>query len=291
MKSIDIIVPTYNRPQDVKTFVEEIQKQEYPNYKVFFIDDCSDEKIEHLIPKSNKFEYIRLNKNKGQAYARNIGIKEGTGEILIFMDDDAWFKSTKALNLINDYLIEKPELGCLAFDIEEPNRELLSKRFSIQNNQEIGEFIACGVAFTKKAMKDIGGFPDFFHSYGEETYIVLKLIQKKYKIHFSKQIELFHNYNPGIRTKEWFKRMKFNSTRNDLYLVLLFFPFIYILPYLLGKLFSHIKYSILHENQKRLSILLNIKAFTYVIFHLNKTLKHRKPLTIKEFQYWLKIRL
>jgi len=291
MKQIDIIVPTYNRPDDVTKFIDEIQKQDYPNFKVFFIDDCGDVKIEQLIPKTKMFEYVRLPENKGQAYARNIGIEKGVGELLIFMDDDAWFKSTKALYLINDYFIEKPEIGCLAFDIEEPNRELLSKRFSINDNQEIGEFIACGVAFTKDAIKDIGMFPMFFHSYGEETYIVLKLIKKKYKIYFSKKIQLFHNYNPEKRSKGWFKRMKFNTTRNDFYLIVLFFPFIFIIPYLFGKLFFHIRYSILKEKLLLLSLFLNVKAFFYVIFHLAQVLKHRDSLTYKEFRHWLKIRL
>ena len=91
-QTIDIIVPTYNRPNNLNKFIDEIQKQSYLNFKVWIIDDIDLPPIKELIPENKKFIYIRqLEKNKGPAYKRNIGILSGKGEILISMDDDAWF--------------------------------------------------------------------------------------------------------------------------------------------------------------------------------------------------------
>lgn len=48
---IDIIVPTYNRPNEIKKFVKEISKQNLLNFKVYIIDDYGEEDVEVSIPK------------------------------------------------------------------------------------------------------------------------------------------------------------------------------------------------------------------------------------------------
>ena len=120
--SIDIIVPTYNRPNDIKKFISEITKQTYSDYKVYIIDDCSDKDISHLIPDNKHFYYERLSKNIGQTGARNIAIKKGNGDIIISLDDDAWFLDNSAFENIEKLFSNNNNTGCFLFNIEEPNQ-------------------------------------------------------------------------------------------------------------------------------------------------------------------------
>jgi len=286
---IDIIVPTYNRPKDLEKFVTEIQKQTYKDFKVHIIDDCGDINIKHLIPQNNaKFHFERLAKNGGQANARNHALKKSNSEIVIFMDDDAWFLNSDALYEIVNYYKNNSSISCLMFDVQEPNRELLSKRNHLNDMQEIGEFIACGVSFRRKPLERIGGYSKSFHSYGEETELSMRLIDKGYKLFFGKRIKLFHNYIPKDRDIIWFKRFKFNTVRNDLMIVLMKYPLIYVFYYFPGKFFSHIIYNFKNEKNSFIANTVSFKALFFVIQHLFSI--ERAPMKIKNFRHWKEIR-
>lgn len=287
--NIDIIVPTYNRPSDIKKYIEEIEKQTYSNFKVFIIDDCSNENISHLVPENTRqYKYEKLEKNSGQAFARNFGVSLTKGDILIFMDDDAWFLNENALQQVVDYFNLEINLGGLMFDIKEPNRKWLHERHNLIDNQEIGEFIACGCAFRKSEFLKTSGFREEFHSYGEETDLTLQLIKNGSKIKFGEKIKVYHNYNPGERSIEWIKRFKFNSVRNDLIIVLSRFPFFFILPFFFSKVLSHIYFSFRNEKRFFISFIQIIKGASAAVFMFR--LKARSSLSISQFTHWLKIR-
>lgn len=286
---IDIIVPTFNRPNDVIKFVEEIKKQNYENYKVFIIDDCSTEEIESLIPKNDhNFYYERLEENSGQAFARNYATSLGSGDIIIFMDDDAYFTEKNGLELIASYFKENKNIGFVMFNIKEPNRNWLNERKDLVDLEYIGNFIACGCAFRRDAFNNCNGFKKEFHSYAEETDISMQLIKNSVNLVFASRVKVFHNYNPGQRNKEWLKRFKFNSVRNDLAIVLTRYPTLYIVPHFIGKVLSHILYSIYVEKHTLLNINCIFKG-VIASFSLAKKLK-RNPLTIKQYKYWKSIR-
>jgi len=288
-KHIDIIVPTYNRPDDIRRFVKEIQKQTYIHYRVLIIDDCGEENIKKFIPNHNEhFVYTRLSENKGQAYARNYAVSMSTADIIIFMDDDAWFMQDNALENIVHYFANNPDMAALMFDVKEPERAYLSERHNLKELQEIGEFIACGCAFRAIDFKNTNGFREEFHSYGEETELSMQLIKNERKLYFSREIGLFHNYVPGQRSKNWFKRFKFNSVRNDLLIVLNRYPALYVVPFFIGKVLSHFVYNLFHEKYFWLSSVQVFKAVpnSLVLFNRNK----REALSIKQFNYWRKVR-
>lgn len=289
---IDIIVPTYNRPDDIKKFVEEISKQSLRDFHVIIVDDCSTEIIKHLIPNNDsRYSYIRLKENRGQAFARNVAIEAGTGDIIVSLDDDAWFENANALEKLKDLFQDFPEMGCLMFNVRTPNDDYLSAIHNIcSSNQLIGSHITCGCAYTRKALLDIGCFSGFLHSGAEETDISLRLIEKKYEIRFSTEIRVFHNYLPKIRTKSWYRQLRYNTTRNDLLIVIMRYPFTKIIPYFFGKYFSHIKYSLTNKRDRFIVGICTILAMPGALLKMHIALKLRKPININAFNDWIKIR-
>ena len=210
MLSIDIIVPTYNRPDDVRKFVKEILKQKYVNYKVYIVDDCGDCDLTWLENFNNKINYLRLEKNRGQAFARNFAVKNSNSDFLLFLDDDAWFLDDDALDNFIKEVSESDADGWM-LDVQEPNKALLSKRVKSKAGDEIGEFIACACAFKRISFITVGSFSEGFHSYGEETEFVIRMKSFNQTMCFLPQIKVFHNYHPTKRSAEWFNRFHLNS--------------------------------------------------------------------------------
>jgi len=91
-----IIIPTYNRPNDLQTVLNSIIIQTVPPKEVIIVDDSSNEGVksvctemsDRLQEKNIDLLYIRNNRERSSAIARNIGIEHCTGNIAMFLDDD-----------------------------------------------------------------------------------------------------------------------------------------------------------------------------------------------------------
>jgi len=286
---VDIIVPTYNRKHDLKKFIAEIEKQSYSNYIVHIVDDFGSEDLTKIIPSKPQFNFTRLPENRGQAYARNYAAAKSTGDFIVFMDDDAWFTSGYDLQTVVDIMSGDSGIGCLMFDLLEPNRALLSERKKLKEGQILGDFIACACAFRKAAFLATDGFNPIFHSYGEETEIGIQLLQANYKIQFTQKVRVFHNYNPGARSLSWKKRFIKNSVKNDLLVINLRFPPLVRPIYSFAKILSHIIHNIKVKNNP-IYVLPGINNF----FKDLQTIKNGSkptPMNLRQFNYWRKVRM
>lgn len=104
---ISVVIPTYNREKTIKKAVDSVLSQTYKDIELIVVDDCSNDKTGEIISKINdvRLRYIRLEKNSGANYARNIGIFEANGEYIAFQDsDDVWRKEKLEREL--EYLVE-----------------------------------------------------------------------------------------------------------------------------------------------------------------------------------------
>jgi GT2 family glycosyltransferase len=83
-----VIIVTYNNSDLLLLNLDNLNKQIVSDFEIIIIDN--NEKID-IFPLIKKYpiNYIKLKKNYGLSFARNIGIKLARGEIVIFLDDDA----------------------------------------------------------------------------------------------------------------------------------------------------------------------------------------------------------
>jgi GT2 family glycosyltransferase/MoaA/NifB/PqqE/SkfB family radical SAM enzyme len=103
LKSIDaisplfsVIVPTYNRPDWLAVALKSILEQTYGNIEIVVVNDCGAD-VENIISslnKNNNIVYIRHNRNRGLAAARNTGIRNASGQYVALLDDDDIFYPT-----------------------------------------------------------------------------------------------------------------------------------------------------------------------------------------------------
>ncbi|MDH2997976.1 glycosyltransferase [Pasteurellaceae bacterium LFhippo2] len=90
-----IIVPSYNRKDEIPYLLESLEHQTVYNFEVIIIDDHSDEPVEIKKFYSFPVNVIRNEQNKGAAESRNIGARAAKNEWLLFLDDDDRFVTQK----------------------------------------------------------------------------------------------------------------------------------------------------------------------------------------------------
>jgi 2-polyprenyl-3-methyl-5-hydroxy-6-metoxy-1,4-benzoquinol methylase len=94
MKTIEIIVPTYNRPNDMKTFLDSVSTLSLMPTKITIVDAGTNsidyKNYENIFAEKNiLFQVIKS--VRGLTIARNIGIINSTCDLVLFSDDDVVF--------------------------------------------------------------------------------------------------------------------------------------------------------------------------------------------------------
>ena len=102
-----IIVPVYNTEKYVKRCLDSIKSQSFKDYEVIIVNDGSTDNSSDII---SKYSYKVINQeNLGLSMARNNGVKESSGEYLIFLDSDDYIEKD-LLKEVNESLSNNPDL-------------------------------------------------------------------------------------------------------------------------------------------------------------------------------------
>ena len=102
-----IIVPVYNTEKYLKRCLDSIKSQSFKDYEVIIVNDGSTDNSSDII---SKYSYKVINQeNQGLSMARNNGVKDASGEYLIFLDSDDYIEKD-LLKEINNSLSNRPDL-------------------------------------------------------------------------------------------------------------------------------------------------------------------------------------
>ena len=125
-----IIIPAYNIANYLDNCVQSVLNQSYENYELIIVNDGSTDNTgkiaDKFLLKSNKVSVIHQT-NGGASKARNNGIKNSTGDYILFLDGDDFWSDT-------DFLHQ------LAVEIEMKVSEVVIFGFSYYDNGRIKSF-------------------------------------------------------------------------------------------------------------------------------------------------------
>jgi glycosyltransferase involved in cell wall biosynthesis len=101
-KFFSICVPTYNRANLIKELLESLKNQKFKNFEVVICDDCSSDNTYDVVRTYYSLfdiKYIKLDENKGRAYALKTAIMHANGLYTILMDSDDYFNNNILLHI------------------------------------------------------------------------------------------------------------------------------------------------------------------------------------------------
>lgn len=85
-----IIIPLYNRPQEIDELLFTLQQQEYKDFEVLVIEDGSEKDARSVVEGYAEQLNIRyfVKENEGQGFTRNYGFERARGDYFIIFDSD-----------------------------------------------------------------------------------------------------------------------------------------------------------------------------------------------------------
>lgn len=189
---VSVIIPTYKNRGLLIQSIDSALLQDYPNIEIIVIDDNNPEtneryETEKLMDKYSSNPsviYLKHERNKNGAAARNTGIYYANGDYIAFLDDDDCFlpgKIKKQIQFLDNHK-EFAAVYCLAFvgDNEEPTIPYEGNAI-IPLLMNKTKMFTPTLLFKKEAILDIGCFDESFRRH-QDYELLVKFFEKGYQI-------------------------------------------------------------------------------------------------------------
>lgn len=115
MPEISIILPTYNWEKYISKTIESVLSQNFKNFEIIIVNDCSTDNTEEIIKnfKDIRIIYIKNDKNLNIVWSRNKWLEIVKWKYICFLDHDDLFIDNEKLKLQYDFLEKNIDYGMI----------------------------------------------------------------------------------------------------------------------------------------------------------------------------------
>lgn len=248
---VSIIVPTYNRAEVLGRALQSLAMQTFRDFEILLIDDGSTDGTKTAVdmfleqnPTIPLF-YIRLDRNRGAAYARNEGVRRARGSFIAFQDSDDRWHPEKLEKQILHFRRVSEKIGVvycalLRIGAEKeymvPDRTIPVKEGDVMKVLVQGNFIPLPAAVVRKECFTIAGLFDEDLPCLQDWELWLRIAQT-YHFHYLDETLVFsyfssdsiclHSHNLTVALQHILKKHVKIFSRTDLARIYKYLAYLY----------------------------------------------------------------
>lgn len=211
-KNISIIVPVLNGERFIGKCLESIAKLNYPknDFEVIIVDNGSKDRTVDIIKNFQRYENIDIKlhfqKIRSSYAARNLGIKNAKGDIIIFTDADCIVYEDWLTNIIKPFTDET--VGGVAGEILSAGGDSLTEKYSIDEgvlsqrrtfNSKFLPYAQTANAAYRKELFDLIGYFDEVISGGDADYSWRMQLKTDYMMVFAEDAIVLHKHRTDLK--------------------------------------------------------------------------------------------
>ncbi len=259
-KAFSVIVPVYNRPDELNELLVSLTHQSNQNFEVIIVEDGSDIKSDRVVENfKNKLDiHYYYKENSGPGQSRNYGMKRANTDFFVIFDSDVVVPKDYFKN-VSDFLSKHKVDAYGGADRASKDFTNLQKAIDfamtsimttggIRGKAEKFEKFhprSFNMGMSKVVFEQTGGFSKM--RFGEDIDLSIRIINNNFKTALIKTAFVYHKRRNTI--KQFFKQV-FNSgiARINLYKrhpqslkMVHFFPLFFLLGLLFGLVLSFFK--------------------------------------------------
>jgi GT2 family glycosyltransferase len=219
-----VVLTMGNRPAELNRAIGSVLGQEHIDVEVVLVGNGADP-----LPAGSHYHddervrIVRLPKNVGIPAGRNSGVAAASGDVVLFLDDDGWYRSTRLGTYLRDRFAADPKLGVISFRVRDPDGGTGERRHvprlragDPERSSKVTTFLGGACAIRRAAFEAAGGLPERFFYAHEETDLAWKVLDAGYRIEYDASAVMFHPavlptrhelfYRYNARNRVWLAR-------------------------------------------------------------------------------------
>lgn len=217
-KLFSVIVPVYNRANEIDEFLSSFVKQSSKNFEVIIVDDGSTDNLKEVVEKYKPQLDIHYfyQENRGPGAARNMGMEKANGKWFVFIDSDCTVPPDYIANL--EAHLKEGDFD--AFGGPDTYREDFSP-FLKAVDYSMTSFIGTGgtrgasrsvakyyprsfnMGIKREAYEKIGGMKNLRH--GQDMDYSNRIYRAGFKVKFLPDVYVYHKRRTNL--KKFFKQI------------------------------------------------------------------------------------
>ncbi|MDR2441336.1 MAG: glycosyltransferase family 2 protein [Planctomycetaceae bacterium] len=212
MLSLSIIIPVRNESQYIAGVLDRLLEQDYctDRFEILVVDGCSTDNTQEIVQKyTEQYSNIRLFENPKQlsSAARNIGIEQALGDIVLIIDGHCLIENRKMLKNI-DTAFEQSHADCLGRPqpLEMTGASTLQWAIAFARRSPLGHHpdsfiysgqaqyspaISVAVAYRKEVFEKVGKFDETFDAC-EDVEMNHRIDKAKLRCYFDPKIAVHY---------------------------------------------------------------------------------------------------
>jgi glycosyltransferase involved in cell wall biosynthesis/GT2 family glycosyltransferase len=220
-----VVVNTLDRHETISQCLWSLQRQEQVTYEVVVVDGSAGDASEAIVNRDfPEMRYVRI-ADRNLSISRNVGIAAARGDLVAFIDDDAFAHPAWLATLLRRF--DDPRVGAVGGFTRAAKadgwqvRATLCDRWGEAFPTEIASLddfcfpgsplypslLGTNSSFRQSALVDIGGFDPAFAYFLDETDVCLRLVDAGYLVRYEANAVVFHEmHRSGLRSPKHYPR-------------------------------------------------------------------------------------
>lgn len=215
-----IIIPLYNRPQEIDELLESLTHQNYALFEVLVIEDGSARDAKSIVESyGDRLDiHYYFKSNEGQGFSRNFGFERATGDYFVIFDSDCLIPADYLAN-VNTFLAHTPLDAYGGPDAAHASFTSVQKAISYSmtspfttggirgNKRHIGKFHprSFNMGVSRRVWEQLGGFK--LTRLGEDIEYSIRIQTSGFKIGLIPSALVYHKRRTDFR--QFYKQLHF----------------------------------------------------------------------------------
>ncbi|HEX6476666.1 MAG TPA: glycosyltransferase [Acidimicrobiales bacterium] len=240
MTTVSIVVNTYNRADSLRLTLEGLDQLDYQDFEVVVVDGPSTDGTDEVLAQYSDRIKVGRCANRNLSESRNIGIGLAAGEVVAFIDDDAYPDPAWLDRLVEGY--SREEVAGVGGPVYDHTGASLQARYNLANryadasigyefnptpyvnyplSESFAYLIGTNSSFRRRLLVEVGGFDEEYEYYLDETDLCCRLVDEGYVINALDDGFVYHKFLASdVRAPNRAIRNRFTVMKNRAYFAL-----------------------------------------------------------------------
>ena len=204
--SVSVLICAYNAEDTIDECLRHTCQLDYPNLEIIVVDDGSTDATAAITRRHPRARLVQID-HAGLSVGRNAGLAAASGEIVAYLDSDA-YPSPEWLYYLVLGFDGRRVAGVGGPNVPPPDDPVGAHRVARSPGGPVHVLVSddraehvpgCNMAFWREVLLEVGGFDPIYTAAGDDVDVCWKVLDAGWEIGFHPGALVWHHRRPGLR--------------------------------------------------------------------------------------------